>query len=526
MAGPSVAVKVLGDVTGLGKSFDDAGSKGTSAASKMHSAFRGVLDSLNQSGVLGPFGAALGTADAALSSIMGHAKEIGPVMMGVGGAVAGVGMALQAAGSKDQAAHQQLQAAVEATGHSYDQYADRVESAIKTQEKYGTTADVTQDALRKLTQATDDPAKALDMLGTAADLARAKHEDLSTASGQLAKAVNGSGRILKEFGITTKDAAGQTKSQSEILSELSGKLSGQASAGAATFTGHLAAIKASAEDHIALFGQQYGPALTTAGAAMTGLGAAIQVTGAATQFFKEQTILSTAAQKIATAAQWAWNAAMDANPIMLIVLALAALVAAIILAYQHVSWFRDGVDAMGRFVVATFHAIVDVASSVFSWIAGHWPLLLAILTGPFGLAVYEIVSHWQQLIGWFAGLPGQIASIASHMWDGILNAFRAVLNGVIDLWNRMHFTLPKIDVGPIHAGGETIGVPQIPHLAEGGLMTGSGLVYAHAGEVISPAPDGGRNAPAVNVEHAHFSEGLDIDAFMRRAAWVVTTQKV
>ena len=78
-------------------------------------------------------------------------------------------------GSKDQAAHQQLQAAVEATGHSYDQYSEQVEATIKSQEKFGTTADVTQGALRTLTQATGDPTKALDMMGTAANLAAAKH---------------------------------------------------------------------------------------------------------------------------------------------------------------------------------------------------------------------------------------------------------------------------------------------------------------------------------------------------------------
>ena len=132
MPGPSVMVRVLGDVTGLGKSFDESASKGSASAGKMHDAFRGVLDQLNQTGVLGPFGAALAGADSAIESITGHAKEIGPVMMGVGAAVAGVGLALQAAGSKDAAAHAQLQASVEATGRSYDTYAGQVTRQSKS----------------------------------------------------------------------------------------------------------------------------------------------------------------------------------------------------------------------------------------------------------------------------------------------------------------------------------------------------------------------------------------------------------
>jgi hypothetical protein len=112
------------------------------------------------------------------------------------------------------------------------------------------------------------------------------------------------------------------------------------------------------------------------------------------------------------------------------------------------------------------------------------------------------------------------------MWDSIWHAFEAVLNKVIDLWNELHFTLPKVSFLGVSIGGETIGVPHIPHLAEGGLMTQSGLVYAHAGEVITPAPAAAqmRSGPAVNVEHAHFHNEIDIDSFLRRAAWVAKTR--
>ena len=322
MAGPSVMVRLLGDVTGLGKSFDEGSARGVGAADRLHGAFSGVLNTLNKTGVLGPFGDALAAADEGIGRITGHAKEIGPAMMGVGATVAGLGVALQAMGSKDQAAHQQLKASIEATGHSYDEYGGRVESTIKQQEKFGTTADVTQDALRKMTQATGDPTKALGMMGTAANLAAAKHEDLSTASGQLVKAAGGSAKILREFGITAKDSAGHTKTQSEILSELSAKLSGQASASTATFTGHMKVLKAQVEDHISLFAQKYGPAITGVGAAMTGVGAAIEVAKAATAAMKEGEIGATIAKNASAAAQWALNASILANPVMLIVLGL------------------------------------------------------------------------------------------------------------------------------------------------------------------------------------------------------------
>lgn len=46
-----------------------------------------------------------------------------------------------------------------------------------------------------------------------------------------------------------------------------------------------------------------------------------------------------------TAAQWLLNVALDANPIGVIVIAIAALVAGVIWAYKNVGWFRDGVNA-------------------------------------------------------------------------------------------------------------------------------------------------------------------------------------
>jgi phage-related protein len=45
--------------------------------------------------------------------------------------------------------------------------------------------------------------------------------------------------------------------------------------------------------------------------------------------------------KIATAMQWLWNVAMDANPIGIVIVAIGALVAAVVYAYNKFEWFRD-----------------------------------------------------------------------------------------------------------------------------------------------------------------------------------------
>jgi hypothetical protein len=614
MAGPSIMVRVLGDLTGLGSSFSSAASKGTSAASGLKTAFAGPLNMLNSTGVLGPFGDAINNAQQGLAGMGEHAKSTSDKLMGLGAVGVGVGLILSKAGSADQAAHQQLQAAVTATGHSYDQYAGKVDEAIKHQENFGHTAVSTQNALQTLTQITGNPTKALQLLSTASDLAAAKHMDLASAANMVGKAYEGNTKVLKQFGITvsttgstqaqltkattaaqkadvslttakrqllevqTADAASKSMTAVQALKlqdaqnkvsaanltaltahnqltdaqkrqasgaaantaamdQLSKKLSGQASASVHTFSGQMDVLKVKIEDQAATLGQKYGPELTKVGAVLTGLGGVMKVTQAAQDAMKDSTIASTIAQDaskvatmagsvatgIATAATWLWNLALEANPIVLIATLIAVvLVGAIVLIVTHFNNFKAIVLDVWNTVLVAFDAIKNAIKAVVDWVAGNWPLLLGILTGPIGLAVEQIITHWQSFVSFFEGIPGQLASAGAHMWDFIWNSFRGVLNTLIDGWNSLKFSTPSVDILGIHTPSVTLGVPQIPHLAEGGLITKTGLVYAHAGEAITPAPSFG---PAVSVGEQHFHNEVGFDAFMRRAAWLARTQR-
>lgn len=64
--------------------------------------------------------------------------------------------------------------------------------------------------------------------------------------------------------------------------------------------------------------------------------------------------------KIATAAQWLWNTALSANPIGLVVAALAALAAGVIYAYQKVGWFRGAIYAAWEYMKGFGSAIKEL----------------------------------------------------------------------------------------------------------------------------------------------------------------------
>lgn len=222
--------------------------------------------------------------------------------------------------------------------------------------------------------------------------------------------------------------------------------------------------------------------------------------------YLQATKLVSAVTKVWTAVQWALNAAMSANPVGLVVLAIVALVAVIVVAWKKSETFR-------KIVTGAFDKVKSAASSAFGWVKAHWPLLLAILTGPIGLAVLAIVRNWDkikagagavkdwvsekfhQIAGVIGSLPGKIGALGSKMlnagksimgklFDGIRRGASAVGGFVSDFAGRIAdaikgaanrvLGLPKT----IGLGGR-LGIPRveftIPAFANGVLNFGGGV---------------------------------------------------
>lgn len=175
-----------------------------------------------------------------------------------------------------------------------------------------------------------------------------------------------------------------------------------------------------------------------------------------------------AATVIATAAQWAFNAALSANPIGLIITAVAALVAGLV-------WFFTQTEVGQKIVTAAWDAIK--AGWDFMWNAvsaglGWFGDKLASVGNAAVAAKDWIVGAWNNVVDFVTGLPGRIASAAAGMWDGIKNAFKTAINYIIQVWNALEFRIPGFEVGPIKWDGFVLGLPDLPMLAQGGPITG------------------------------------------------------
>lgn len=117
-----------------------------------------------------------------------------------------------------------------------------------------------------------------------------------------------------------------------------------------------------------------------------------------------------------TAVQWALNAALDANPIGLVVLAVAALVAGIILLWKHNETFR-------KVVLAVWGAIKTAIKVTVDWLLHTaWPIIKNVID--------FIINYYKTL--WNA---------TKAIWNGIFNAIRTVLtwikNVATTVWNAI-----------------------------------------------------------------------------------------
>ncbi|QIS00995.1 hypothetical protein F5X71_00415 [Nocardia brasiliensis] len=256
-------------------------------------------------------------------------------------------------------------------------------------------------------------------------------------------------------------------------------------------------------------------ALIFAGVLGTVVGAITAVKVATVAWNAAQTIAA-GATKAWTAVQWLWNAAMSANPLGLIVIAIAALVAGIVVAYNKSETFRNIVqgafsaigaaaswlwDTILKPYVDWFVGNLQTAGNVASWLytnavkpafdgigaAASWlwdnalkPAMTGIVTGlgwvnDKATEVREwIVGKFTEVIDHFQNLPGSMRSAVSGLFDPIRDSFKTALNWLIEKWNNFRlsfdFNIPVVNKHVQFA----IDTPDLPLFNRGGVVSGPG----------------------------------------------------
>jgi phage-related protein len=144
---------------------------------------------------------------------------------------------------------------------------------------------------------------------------------------------------------------------------------------------------------------------------------------------KAALIASTIAIKAVTVAQWLWNVAMTANPIGLIVAAIAALIAAGVLLWKNwdkvVAFFKAAWRTMSEVMEKAKQFFINIWNSIVGVFKQHWDKILAILFPVVGIPVL-IARHWTQIKEFFVELWTNITAFLKNAWNGIVDFFKAI----------------------------------------------------------------------------------------------------
>lgn len=216
-----------------------------------------------------------------------------------------------------------------------------------------------------------------------------------------------------------------------------------------------------------------------------------------------------------TAAQWLLNAALNANPIGIVVIALAAFVAAIIYAWNNSQTFRN-------IVIGAWEAIKGVTLTVFgfisSFISGTINTVRGILnwfgglgglfSGWIGNARNAIVNGFNSAVAFVGGIPGRILGALGNMGsllyqagvnvvqgliNGIRNMIGAVGSAIGSVASKIRAALPfsPAKEGPLSGSGSPdISGRKIPQMIAEGMLAGVGDISAAANQLAAAADIG------------------------------------
>lgn len=185
-------------------------------------------------------------------------------------------------------------------------------------------------------------------------------------------------------------------------------------------------------------------------------------------------------------------------------------------------------------VFGAFEKVKDIIVGVITWIHDSF-------TRGLGIVLNLFMDVFNGIVDFFAGVVTRLANVGKDIFGFIKDSFKSALNFVIRGWNSLKFSIPSFGIGPLKFPGFSMGVPQIPLLANGAIVTGPMLAgIGEAGpEAVIPLTRPGRalqlleqsgladlarnsnSGAAVNIQNATFMKGTDADFVAQKvlAAW-------
>jgi hypothetical protein len=358
-------------------------------------------------------------------------------------AIAGLGVALFDAAKgamEDDAAQQLLAATIQKTTGATDAQIKANEDWISTQGKLlGVTDDELRPVMGRLVKATGSVTKAQELATQAMDIAASTGKPLATVTGALEKAYGGNltalAKLAPEYRQMIKDGA----TFEEVMGAIGKTTGGAATTAAESAQGQFKRLGVALAETKESIGAALLPAIEAVLPFLSAMAKWAQdnstvfviiagVIGAIAAAVVIANAAMTAwgvATKVFTGIQTAFNIVMAANPVVLLAVAIAALVVGLVIAYKKFDAFREIVDTV-------FGAIKT-------------------------------------------GIKGGMDAITGYL-TFVMGVYKGIFNAIGSLWNstigKLSFTVPSWVPG---LGGKGFDVPDIPMLANGGIVNSATL---------------------------------------------------
>jgi len=347
-------------------------------------------------------------------------------------AIAGLGVALFDATKDaiaDDAAQAKLALTMRNTTGATDAQITATEKWISQQGKaLGVTDDELRPALGRLMSQTHDVTKAQQLMSIAMDVAQGTGKSLSTVTEAMAKAAAGSTTALGKLSPELKQMEKDGASADEMMAALAGTFQDQASIAAGTAQGQFQRLGVALAETKESIGAALLPAIEAVLPYLTKMG------DWAAEHPQILLAIGIAIGTIA-AAIVAVNIAMALNPFSMIAIAVVALGALLVVAYKKFEPFKTVVDAV------------------------------------------------------FGGIKFWINEVTIPAFKAMYTVAKTIFNGIATIWNntfgKLSFSIPSWVPG---IGGKGFEVPNIPMLADGGIVTSPtlALIGESGSEAVIP----------------------------------------
>ncbi|EOI57425.1 phage tail tape measure protein [Enterococcus gilvus] len=189
----------------------------------------------------------------------------------------------------------------------------------------------------------------------------------------------------------------------------------------------------------------------------------------------------------------AMRIAFATNPFLLVIAGIVLLIGGLILAYNKVKWFHDGVNAFFRGVrdvgVQALRFIGGYVGNVFGGIIANFNNFknagMRILNGIVDFITGVFTGNWSRAWQGVTNIFGGIFEGIAAMAKAPINAMIGLINGFLGGLNRIKIPkwVPKV-------GGRGFNISQIPYLAKGGHLINGQAVVGEAGPELMTVKNG------------------------------------